>query len=278
MLKAERSMNTHQEEAQFEFGFACDVGRKRIGEPNQDSLEVVLPKPGEHWHPPLLLVADGLGKYAGGSLASQLVIKIFKQEFKQSQHPTEYLPLLERCVQATHREIRAQGAKDSNLAFMGSTVVAVALEADQLYLLNVGDSRAYILRDRKTLQVSQDQSWVAAQVRAGVLTKQEGDLHPSRNHLTMAISAKRPEIKSFRTVVKLEPDDTVLLCSDGLWGVVPETLIHAAATELPPQVAADKLVALANQSSGPDNIAIIIARQVSSIAKMTAADLAETDA
>jgi PPM family protein phosphatase len=260
-------MTTGMGETQIEFGFACDAGRKRAGEPNQDALEVVLPACDERWHPPLLLVADGLGKYAGGSLASQLVVKIFKQDFKQARHPTDYLNLLEKCVQAAHQEIRAQGATDPKLAFMGSTVVAVTLYDEQLYLLNIGDSRAYIMRNRKVLQVSQDQSWVAAQVRAGVLTKQEGDAHPSRSRLTMAITAKRSEIKSHRTVEKLEPNDTILLCSDGLWGVIPETLIYAAATELLPQIAADKLVALANQSSGPDNIAVIVARQISFRAK-----------
>jgi len=145
-------MPTELGEAQFEFGFACDAGRKRAGEPNQDALEVVLPTAGERWHPPLLLVADGLGKYTVGSLASQLVIKIFQQEFKQAQHPTEYLPLLERCVKATHQEIRTQGAKDSKLALMGSTVVAIVLTTQWLYLLNIGDSRAYVVRGRKTLQ------------------------------------------------------------------------------------------------------------------------------
>ena len=263
------------ERTQFNFGFACDVGRKRRREPNQDAAEVVLPDPDERWHPPLLLVADGLGKYTGGSLASQLVVKIFKQVFKQAQHPTEYLPLMERCVEAAHQEIRTQGAKDPELALMGSTVVAVVLETKRLYLLNIGDSRAYIIRGRNTLQVSQDQSWVAAQVRAGVLTKQEARAHPDRSRLTMAITAKRTEIKSYTAEETLEPHDRVLLCSDGLWGVVPETLIHAATTELPPQVAADQLVALANQSEGPDNIAVIIARR-SRAGKSTTVDLEDT--
>lgn len=270
-------MATQQEKTHFDFGFACDVGRKRRREPNQDTVAVVLPNPGERWHPPLLLVADGLGKYWGGSLASQLVVNTFKQEFKQAEHPTDYLPLMEKCVQAAHQEVRAQGARDPKLAFMGSTIVAVTLEEQRLYLLNVGDSRAYIMRGRKILQISQDQSWVAAQVRAGVLTKQEGSTHPDRNRLTMAITAKRSEIKSYTAEERLEPQDIVLLCSDGLWGVVPETLIHAAATELPPQVAADKLVALANQSKGPDNIAVIIARQASAIGNIMAVELEETN-
>ncbi len=271
------TMNSDPQNIPFEFGFACDIGRKRKGEPNQDTVEVVLPNPTERWHPPLLLVADGLGRYYGGALASQLVVTTFKREFKQAQHPTDYPALMERCVQAAHQGVRAQGAKDEKLALMGSTVVAVALEAQRMFLLNVGDSRAYILRDRKTLQVSQDQSWTAAQVRAGVLTEQEARAHPNRNRLTMAITAKRTEIESYAAEEKLEPNDIVLLCSDGLWGVVPESLIQAAATELPPQVAADKLVTLANNSKGPDNISVIIARRASPGRKDAAVNLEDTN-
>lgn len=126
-------MDTEPEQPQFEFGFACDVGRKRRREPNQDAVEVMLPNATDHWHSPLLIVADGLGKYFGGSLASQLVVKTFKQEFKQARHPTNYLPLMEKCVQAAHQAIRAQGAKDAKLALMGSTIVAVTLEAQRLF-------------------------------------------------------------------------------------------------------------------------------------------------
>lgn len=254
-------MDTDLERVQFEFGSACDIGRKRKGEPNQDSVEVVLPGTNERWHPPLLLVADGMGRYFGGALASQTVARIFKQEFKQAEHPTDYPALLERCTQAAHQEIRAQGAKDEKFALMGSTVVAVTLEAQRVFLLNVGDSRAYIFRHKQILQVSEDQSWVAAQVRAGVLTEQEARTHPNRNRLLMAITAKRTEVKPYITEEQLEPEDVILLCSDGLWGVVPETLIQATATELSPQVAADKLVTLANNSKGPDNISVIIARR-----------------
>lgn len=270
------TMDTNPQRIQFEVGFACDLGRKRKGEPNQDRVDVVLPQAGEDWHPPLLLVADGLGGYFGGVLASQIVVKAFRQEFKQAQHPTNYLHLMQACLKVAHQEIRAQGAQDEKLARMGSTIVAVTLEAERLFVLNVGDSRAYILRDRKILQVSQDQSWVAAQVRAGVLTEQEARIHPNRNRLTMAITAKRLEIKSYTAEVKLEPQDVVLLCSDGLWGVVPETLIRAVATELPPQMAADKLATMANTSSGPDNISVIIARRAGLDRKGLAVNVEDT--
>ena len=128
-------------------------------------------------------------------------------------------------------------------------------------VVNVGDSRAYLLRGSEIRQISQDQSWVADQVRRGLLSVEEARQHPKRNRLTMSVSAKRPTVTPVTTEVELAKQDIILLCSDGLWGSVPNSLIWAAANEFPPQEAADRLVAFANTSQGPDNISVIIARQ-----------------
>lgn len=272
-------MNNHLERVQFEFGSACDVGRKRKGEPNQDAVDVILSDYSlDNPHPPLLVVADGLGGHQGGSTASQLVIQVFKQHFQETKHPTNYPQLLMACAHKAHSAIRTYGGENPKLSNMGSTVVAVVLEEKHMHVLNVGDSRAYILRGNKVFQISQDQSWVAAQVRAGILTPQEALNHPKLNRLEMAITAKRTEIKPYVSDATLEANDIIVLCSDGLWGVVPETLIWAAASELSPQVAADKLVALANRSRGPDNISVIVARRVIDPArKFVAVNLDDTN-
>jgi PPM family protein phosphatase len=254
-------MHANQDRPVLEFGFASDVGRRRRGEENQDALAIILPDPNQAWHPPLLLVADGLGGYVGGSTASQLVIHVFEQEFRKEQHPTNYAALLSKCAYEAHAVVRSYGARDPRLASMGSTVVAIVLQDPLIHALNVGDSRAYISRGDQLFQISQDQSWVAAQVRAGVLTPQEALHHPRRNRLEMAITAKRPEIKPYLSETIMERDDVILLCTDGLWSVVPESLIWAAVSELTPQVAADKLVAMANQSNSPDNVSVIVARR-----------------
>ena len=269
-------MSIKAEQAQFEFGFACDIGRKRKGKPNQDAVAVVLPDSNESWHPPLLLVADGLGRYAGGELASQTVVNTFTDEFKHSQHPTEYPVLLERCVQAAHQRVRELGMKDENLSLMGSTIAAVVLEADRLFVLNVGDSRVYLLGEETIRQVSRDHSWTAAQVQAGVLTEAEARVHPDRNRLTMSITAKRTKVEFHLAEEKMDSRKIILLCSDGLWGVVPETLIRAAAVELPPQTAADKLVTMANASKGPDNISVVIARRAGFDGKNKETNLEDT--
>lgn len=274
MTKA--SMKIDLQQVQYEFGLACDIGRVRKDGPNQDSAAVLLPQPGEPWHPPLLLVADGLGRYQGGALASQTVVGTFTQAFKQSQHPAEYPALMERCAQVAHQQVRDLGAKDAALALMGSTIVAVTLQAETLFVLNVGDSRAYLLNEEGIRQVSQDHSWAAAEERAGLLTEAEACTHPNRNRLTMAITAKRTKIEMYCAEEKLEPNDVILLCSDGLWSVVPQTLIRAAAAELPPQVAADKLVSMANSSAGPDNISVVIARRAGIARNNTAANVQDT--
>lgn len=247
--------------AGYEFGSALDRGQKRKNEPNQDSLGLVLPRPGD-LYPPLMVVADGMGGHSGGAIAGKMVVDVFCEQYLKTPHPTEYPLLLETCARKAHDVVRVYGAQNPHLANMGSTVVAVVIDIDkeQAHLVNVGDSRAYILRGKRVLQISQDQSWVADQVRAGLLTPQQALKHPKRNRLSMAINAKRERIEPYLVSTPLEPEDIIILCSDGLWGAVPENLLLVAA-ELPPQQAAEKLVALANRSFGPDNISIIIARR-----------------
>jgi PPM family protein phosphatase len=269
-------MKIDLQQVQYEFGLACDIGRVRKDGPNQDTAAVVLPQPGEPWHPPLLLVADGLGRYQGGALASQTVVNAFTQAFEQSQHPADYPALMKRCVRIAHRQVRDLGERDAALALMGSTIAAVTLHEESLFVLNVGDSRAYLLDEERIRQVSQDHSWAAAQERAGLLTEAEARTHPNRNRLTMAITAKRTKIEMYCAEEKLEPNDVILLCSDGLWSVVPLTLIRAVAAELPPQVAADKLVSMANSSAGPDNISVVIARRAGMERNNASADVQDT--
>ena len=259
----------------FEVGSACDAGRKREGE-NQDRVEVVLPRESDVF-PPLLLVADGMGGHLGGATASQLVIETFKENYLQAKHPTELLRLLNTCAVKAHQSVREHVASNRELADMGSTLVAVALTQRRAFTLNVGDSRAYVLRGNRVIQITQDQSVVADQVRAGLLTPEQARGHPKRNHLSMSITAKRTEIQPFAIDYPLEPDDILVLCSDGLWDVLPETLILTTASELSPQQAADKLVALANDSQGPDNISVVVARRFNKDRKRVEVSMDETE-
>jgi protein phosphatase len=242
----------------FLIGSACDVGKKRKA--NQDALAVLLPEQGIAI-PPLLLVADGMGGHNGGETASRLVIEAFREVYIQLQPPLDAQQVLRMCAQRAHEAIRTQAARDQSLKGMGSAVVAAFLSSDRVDMLNVGDSRAYLLRGQEIQQISTDQSWVMDQVRAGKLTLEQARKHRKRNHLSMSLSANRPTITPILKEETFEPDDVLLLCSDGLWGMIPESLLWAAANEFDPQEAAEKLVTLANQSGGADNISVMIARR-----------------
>jgi serine/threonine protein phosphatase PrpC len=244
--------------ADYLFGAASNTGRKRSV--NQDAFAILLPAEGSPL-PPLLVVADGMGGHLGGETASQLVIEAFQGIYATLEPGLDPAAALKACAEAAHRAIHERAAGDPDLKGMGSTVTAAFLLADRVHALNVGDSRIYLLRGQEIRQVSVDQSWVMDQVRAGRLTLEQARRHRKRNHLSMSLSANRPSIIPILKEETFERDDILLLCSDGLWGVIPESLIWAAANEFEPQDAAEKLVALANLSGGPDNISVIIGRR-----------------
>jgi protein phosphatase len=248
------------EEIQFEIGSASHTGRKRSGSPNQDYFKVVE----QAGRPPLLIVADGMGGHRGGAIASQVATDAMVAGYRASTGD-DWIAILDSLVTAGHRALLERAVQDAELNDMGTTVVAAILEAEHITFINVGDSRLYLFRGRDVIQLSRDQSWVAEQIRAGVLTPEQARTHPKRSHLMMSLSAKRANVMPFAGDTSLEPDDIVLLCSDGLWGAVPETLIHAAASELSPQTAAERLIDLANASTGPDNITVIVARRVGAL-------------
>ncbi len=245
----------------FEFGQKTDIGIKRREEGNQDSI-LVCPSEFLGFRPPLLIVADGMGGYFGGSIASQLVIHTMQDYYKASNDNGDYEDLLIGSIHASHQAIKDRAASDPNLSKMGSTVAAAILLDGQVILANVGDSRGYLFSGGELMQVSYDHSLVAEQVRSGFLKAEHAHTHPQRNILTQSLSAQRSEVQVFSIRFKFEPGATLLLCSDGLWGPVDDRSIGKVLAQYPPQQAADRLVQMANERSGPDNISIVIAKRI----------------
>jgi PPM family protein phosphatase len=245
----------------YDIGLATDVGIKRRGKENQDSIKVILPTLFNR-RPPLLIVADGMGGYEGGAIASRLVIDTLSHHYvKANLNRSSYLDVLYEAILAAHEGVRKKSKEDERFIQMGSTVVAAVLEEETMYLANVGDSHAYVVNEAEIRQVNWDHSLMAEELRTGNLTPEQARDYPRKNVLTMSINAKRDEIEPFTTAIKLDANDVVVLCSDGLWGPVTEAQIQAVVLELPPQRAADKLVEMANANQGPDNISVIIARK-----------------
>lgn len=244
----------------FDIAVLTDPGRKRGGDSNQDSV-MALPADPARGISPLLIVADGMGGHVGGAIASQKVVEAIAGRYRQARRGEDFLLLLGDCLQAALEALQQHAAIEPSLVSMGSTVVLAVLEEGQAWVANIGDSRAYVIHGREMTQVSFDHSVVGDQVRAGLITPLEARSHPKRNRLTQSLSPKRTTIKPHICQVPFERDNTLVLCSDGLWGVIPEAMLHAVANDLPPGEAAEKLVDLANSSGGPDNISVIIARR-----------------
>ncbi len=247
----------------IEIGSALDPGRRRIGKQNQDSLCVI--KPSLFYNrPPLLVIADGMGGYEGGAIASQLVVSSFQnayeRDYKHAGSGGSPIEMLQSGIEASLSALRQQAAQDDDLSKMGSTVVAAVLKDNNIYLINVGDSRAYLMNDHQVRQLSYDHSLVGEQLRQGIITEADVRHHPRRNVLSMSISAQREDVQAYTCTVAWQPGDFLVLCSDGLWGPVTEAQIQAVVLEYRPQQAADRLVFLANANQGPDNISVIVAR------------------
>jgi serine/threonine protein phosphatase PrpC len=244
----------------LEIGTALDVGLKRKDHENQDSLRVVQPTLFNR-KPPLLIVADGMGGYMGGATASKTVVDVMEREYQKARKDTSMIDVLYNAVLSAHRKIHDLAQQKPELGLMGSTVVAAVIDGDMLYLVNVGDSRAYLINPQRIQQINWDHSLLADEIRNKRLTLEEARDYPHKNVLTMSLSAQRNEIEPFTMQHRLENNEHLLLCSDGLWGVVTEAQIQAVVLQFPAQRAADKLVQMANANQGPDNISIIIARR-----------------
>lgn len=251
----------------YDIGSATDPGKKRRGAPNQDSMVVLLPAKNSNL-PPVFVIADGMGGYSGGSLASQIIIEQFRKGYEENKSdPFVFQDFAVTAIENALHKMQAKAQQDDQYGFMGSTIVAVSITDGKVDLANVGDSRAYLINANEMLQINYDHSFVGEAMRAGLLSQADAMKHPKKNQLTQSVTAKRSEVKPFLTSVPFAEDDLVLLCSDGLWGVVPESIIHATAIELSPQQAVKKLVKLANDYGGPDNITVILCKRAGTVKK-----------
>lgn len=259
-------MNRSSPSQHLHIGIASDTGRRRPDEPNQDSMVAVLPNL-LHAQPPLLIVADGMGGHFGGATASRFVIDTISKRYRSPWKSDQPGSVLEDCIQDAHAAIRRYAAQNPDFQSMGSTVVAAVLLPDHISVANVGDSRAYLCRGTEIRQLSQDQSFVGDEVRAGRMIPEEVSSHPKRNILTMSLTAKRDTVVCFHAETDWESKDTIVLCTDGLWSVVPDSVIQAVVSEMPPAQAAEKLIELANASLTRDNVSVIVASWYATNAK-----------
>lgn len=200
----------------------------------------------------LLVICDGMGGHAAGEVASQMAVETILQAFYDDEAEDRASSLAQSFRDANAR-VHAEGHGK-----MGTTGVAAVIHHDALQVANVGDSRAYLIRDGNIRQISRDHSFVSDQVAAGLLTADEARTSPVRNVITRALGhLSDVEVDIFR--FPLQVGDVVLLSSDGLHGQLTDEEIGQIAVDFQPEEAVERLVSLANERGGPDNITVILA-------------------
>lgn len=204
----------------------------------------------------LLAVADGAGGMGGGDVASAETIAAVTEVWER---PDALPPagVLREAVARANARVRERAASDSSLATMASTLVAAIVRDGTAWVASIGDSRAYLFANGQLVGLTEDDSWVAEQVRGGAMTVEQAARSPHRNMITRAIGAQEEAVVT-PTEHELSPGDVLLLCSDGLHGVVDEAAIAEVLAGQEPSRAAAALVELANRAGGPDNIAVAI--------------------
>ena len=214
----------------------------------------------------LLVVADGMGGAAAGELASEMATDtIYKQLvgswLREPEATGQRFALrLKEAVETANLEIHNYAKAHPENRGMGTTATAVGILGDHLYLTQVGDSRAYLVRDGAAHQLTKDQSLMQRLVEAGELTEEEA-AHSERKNIILQALGPDTRIKVDLTHQEIRRDDILLLCSDGLSGQVKKEEMARMASETRDLTAVcDRLVALANERGGPDNITVIVAR------------------
>ena len=227
-----------------ELASASDVGRVRSD--NQD-LDLVAP--------PLIAVADGMGGHKGGGTAARMAVDALRAVGSTSD-PADLLGAL----RAANTAIVTAAGSDPQLEGMGTTTTAGMVDEGVLYLVHVGDSRAYLVRAGRMTQITDDHSIVAEMVRRGALSPTDAEQHPARHVITRALGVDTDvQIDALR--VDLEPGDVVLLCTDGLSGPLDDDVILKVLEESRSlKDAASGLIAQANAAGGPDNVTVVLAR------------------
>jgi PPM family protein phosphatase len=241
-----------------------DVGRVRTN--NEDSFRIVEPLN-------LFILSDGMGGEAHGEVASAMAVDVINKYCEAEREDSGATVLdevpanissqtrrLKNAVAKANFQIFQSAQKNPEQRGMGATITALWLKDTLLSIAHVGDSRAYLLRNGNLQQLTNDHSLVAEQVRRGLITPQQAEESEMQSVLLRALGA-HPEVEIDVDEVEITPRDVLLLCSDGLTRMVTEPEIAGALqAETVPSAAAERLIALANENGGVDNVTVIVVR------------------
>jgi protein phosphatase len=236
----------------FEVALLSDVGTNREG--NEDACG--------HWYDEsedalLFAVADGIGGYEGGEVASAMAIEITLEAYRESPPAWGPAKRLQRAVQRANIEIHNRALTIPELRRMGTTLTAAVVTNGVMHAAHVGDCRLYLIRNGRISQITKDHTAVQERVRMGLMTAAQARHHPERSGLTRSVGHEL--IASVdRIMLGLEQHDRLILCSDGLHGVLEDRELELAVRGLGAEAACRRLIETANERGTADNLTVAV--------------------
>lgn len=218
----------------------------------------------------LYMVADGMGGHLGGEFASKLAVSTVEEVLRKFRLDPEATQIhgvntgdagtedqLRHAISEAGRRIHQEALYDENLRGMGTTAVAAVCQGKNIYIANVGDSRAYLIRNHEISQITEDHSLVSEQVKAGVIRPEEAKSHKLKNIITRSVGYQE-DVDSDVTMMEPQVGDRILMCSDGLSNLVEDAEILEIVENSDIQEACETLVKKANSRGGDDNITVVL--------------------
>jgi len=243
-----------------EVAFLTDVGCKR--ENNEDYYAYWEPKEDAAFRQlgRLAIVADGMGGAEGGQFASRIAVDAVRDVYSSTSDETPQQRLLSAFREA-NAKVQLEAHQKPALHGMGTTLSACAIVADKLHFAHVGDSRVFLVRAGEAHQLTRDHSLVARLIESHTIRPEDAENHPQKHVLTAAVGVcddLQPDFSA--EPVSLAPSDTLVICTDGLWGQMTPTEIAEIVSSRAVNDACKALVHLAKERGGPDNITLQVLR------------------
>ena len=227
----------------------------RIREENQDNLSILLPPTITEGVLGIISVADGMGGHKGGAEASKIAVKSLGKSLGKPLTTRSTQEILKNAFALANQSVFSESQKPE-LSGMGTTLTTAIITSHGVTIGHVGDSRAYLFRNSKLYQLTNDHTWIADQIQNGKLSKNEAQNHPKKNMITRAIGIKN-QVEADISSFSLEDKDTLLICSDGLHGQIQDMQIKNILNKKDPEIIVDSLVKSANKSGGIDNVTVL---------------------
>lgn len=238
-------MSTKETNARTPEVYAARTNVGCVREHNEDSFIAATP---------LFVVADGMGGHEAGEVASEIAINTMLECAPHEANGDKLIA----AVKAANRAILRGAAEGVGRPGMGTTITAAQVFDDQLFVAQVGDSRAYLLHEGRLQRITRDHSLVADLIEQGRITEEEARFHPQRSVITRALGSD-PDVEPDLYVLRVTAGDRLLLCSDGLSGMVADPGIETVLREQPnPQVCCDALIDEALAAGGMDNVTVVV--------------------